>query len=55
MAQDEQVLVVQRKVFESVGAFNGLVFDIEKYIEKIFVPGVPRFMPKRFLTSVPVR
>jgi len=46
MAQDEQVLVVQRKVFESAGAFNGLAFDIQKYIEKIFVPGVPRFMPR---------
>jgi predicted NUDIX family phosphoesterase len=46
MAQDEQVLVVQRKIFESAGAFNGLAFDIQKYIEKIFVPGVPRFMPR---------
>jgi predicted NUDIX family phosphoesterase len=46
MAQDEQVLVVQRKVFESAGAFNGLAFDIQKYIEKIFVPGVPRFMSR---------
>lgn len=46
MAQDEQVLVVQRKVFESAGAFNGLAFDIQKYIEKIFVPGIPRFMPR---------
>jgi predicted NUDIX family phosphoesterase len=46
MAQDEQILVVHRKVFESAGAFNGLAFDIQKYIEKIFVPGVPRFMPR---------
>lgn len=46
MAQNEQVLVVQRKVFEDAGAFNGLAFDIQKYVEKIFVPGVPRFMPR---------
>jgi predicted NUDIX family phosphoesterase len=46
MAQDEHVLVVQRKVFEEVGAFNGLALDIQKYLDKLFAPGVPRFMPR---------
>jgi len=46
MAQDEQVLVVQRKVFEEVGAFNGLALDTQKYLDKLFAPGVPRFMPR---------
>jgi predicted NUDIX family phosphoesterase len=46
MAQDEQVLVVQRKVFESAGAFNGLALDTQKYLNKLFAPGVPRFMPR---------
>ena len=46
MAQDEQVLVVQRKVFESAGAFNGLAMDTQKYIDKLFALGVPRFMPR---------
>ena len=46
MAQDEQVLVVQRKAFEEVGAFNGLALDIQKYLDKLFAPGVPRFMPR---------
>ncbi len=46
MAQDEQVLVVQRKVFESAGAFNGLAMDTKKYIDKLFAQGVPRFMPR---------
>ena len=46
MAQDEQVLVVQRKVFESAGAFNGLALDTQKYLDKLFAPGVPRFMPR---------
>ena len=46
MAQDEKVLVVGRKVFEEVGAFNGLALDIQKYIDKLFAPGVPRFMPR---------
>jgi len=46
MTQDEQVLVVQRKVFESAGAFNGLAMDTQKYLDKLFAPGVPRFMPR---------
>ncbi len=46
MAQDEQVLVVQRKVFEQVGSFNGLALDTQKYLDKLFVPGVPRFIPR---------
>ena len=46
MAQDEQVLVVQRKVFESAGTFNGLAMDTKKYIDKLFAQGVPRFMPR---------
>lgn len=46
MAKEEQVLVIERKVFEQVGSFNGLAFDIDRYLEKIFAPGVPRFMPR---------
>ena len=46
MAQEEQVLVVERKVVEQAGMFQGLTFDVEHYFDKIFVPGVPRFMPR---------
>lgn len=46
MAQQEEVLVVERKVFEEVGTFQGLQFDVDKYIKKLFVSGVPRFMPR---------
>ena len=46
MAAEEQVLVVERKVFEAVGAFNGLAFDTQRYIDKLFVQGVPRFIPR---------
>ncbi|HIJ52028.1 MAG TPA: hypothetical protein HPP66_02600 [Planctomycetes bacterium] len=46
MAQEEKVLVVERKVLEEAGAFEGLAFDAEYYLGKIFVPGVPRFMPR---------
>jgi len=44
MPQDEQVLVIERKVLEDAGIFHGLAFDTERYIKRIFVPGVPRFM-----------
>ena len=44
MAQEEQVLVVERKVFEDVGTFHGLNFEVERYLSKLFVPGVPRFI-----------
>jgi predicted NUDIX family phosphoesterase len=46
MASEEQVLVIERKVFEKVGLFNGLAFDVDRYLSKIFAPGVPRFIPR---------
>jgi predicted NUDIX family phosphoesterase len=46
VAQEEQILVVERKVFENAGAFNGLALDAQKYIDKLFVSGVPRFMER---------
>lgn len=44
MAQEEQVLVVERKVLERIGMFQGLTFDVDRYLHKLFVPGVPRFI-----------
>lgn len=46
MAPEEQVLVVERKVVEQIGMFQGLVFDVKRYLDEIFVPGVPRFIPR---------
>ena len=46
MAQEEQILVIAREVFEQIGMFQGLEFDVERYLEKIFAPGVARFMPR---------
>ncbi len=46
MAQQEQVLVIERKVLEDVGIFQGLQFDVSRYIRKFFVAGVPHFMPR---------
>ena len=44
MAPQEQVLVIERKVVEKIGMFEGLAFDVKRYLSEIFVPGVPRFM-----------
>jgi predicted NUDIX family phosphoesterase len=46
MAQEEQVLVIERKVVEGVGMFNGLMFDVDRYLSEIFVQGIPRFMDR---------
>jgi predicted NUDIX family phosphoesterase len=44
--QEEQVLVVERKVFEQVGVFHGLALDAQRYLDKLFMQGVPRFIPR---------
>jgi len=46
MPQEEQVLVIKRKIIEEVGMFQGLAFDVDRYLSRIFVQGVPRFMPR---------
>ncbi len=47
MSHDEQVLVIERKVLEEIGIFNGLKFDVDRYRDKIFAQGVARFMLRR--------
>ncbi|MHC4534239.1 MAG: hypothetical protein ACYS6K_09815 [Planctomycetota bacterium] len=46
MAQEEQVLVVERKVFEQAGIFHGLTTDVQCYLSVLFDPSVLRFMPR---------
>lgn len=46
MAKEEQVLVIARGILEEAGLFQGLMFDVDRYLRKIFVAGVPRFMPR---------
>ena len=46
MAQEEQVLVIETKILERLGLFQGLAFDIDRYLREIFVQGVPRFIPR---------
>lgn len=46
MNQNEQVLVFERAVLERAGMFQGLTFDVDRYLNAIFAPGVSRFMPR---------
>ena len=46
MAQDEQVLVVERKVIEQIGLFHGLTTDVQSYLSVLFDSSVLRFMPR---------
>ncbi len=46
MAQEEQVLVVERKILEQAGLFQGLTFDVERYLGKLLVRGAAHFMPR---------
>ena len=44
IVQEEQVLVVERRVVEQAGMFRGLTFDVQRYLPRLLAPGVPRFM-----------
>lgn len=46
MPQEEQVLVFEREVLEQIGIFHGLKFNVDDYLQKLFTPGVLRFMPR---------
>jgi predicted NUDIX family phosphoesterase len=42
----ELVLVFESRVFEQLGTFRGLNFDVDRYLRAIFAPGVLRFIPR---------
>lgn len=46
MPQEEKVLVVERKVLERAGMFQGFALDVERYLGMLFNPGVLRFIPR---------
>ena len=53
MASEEQVLVIDRKVLDDAGMFQGLAPDVDRYLPSIFAPGVPRFIPRSKAESDP--
>ena len=46
MARLEEVLVVKRTIVEQEGMFHGLNFEPDRYLRRLFAPGVLRFMPR---------
>lgn len=46
MPKEEHVLVIERRVLERVGTFQGITPDVERYLGEFFAPGVLRFMPR---------
>ncbi|HVP12609.1 MAG TPA: hypothetical protein VMV94_15645 [Phycisphaerae bacterium] len=46
MKDIEQVLVVQRSVFDQMGAFQGIAPASEGYLEQLLSPAVLRFIPR---------
>ncbi|HUF62170.1 MAG TPA: hypothetical protein VMN36_08860 [Verrucomicrobiales bacterium] len=43
---DEKVLVVPRRVFDELGAFQGLAFDVERYVPKLLDPSSNFFLDR---------
>jgi predicted NUDIX family phosphoesterase len=46
MAQEEQVLVIERTVFDALGSFQGISFDVDTYFPALLTRGTPRFIPR---------
>ena len=46
MADDERIWVVPRKVLEQVGIFQGLNFDVDRYLQELFAPGAMSLKPR---------
>ncbi len=46
MPAQEQVLVVERSVFDALGAFQGLRLEAQRLLDELLAPGVPRFVPR---------
>lgn len=52
MAQDEQILVVERNAIEKIGMFHGLTLDVEPYLDVVF-SGMPQFKPRPEMETDP--
>ena len=49
---EEMILVVPRTVLEELGDFQGLRFEVDRYLNAFLTPPVPRFMPITRVTVV---
>jgi len=50
---DEMILVVPRSEFDRLGAFQGLHFDVERYLNGLLQPPSPRFMARSLAETDP--
>jgi predicted NUDIX family phosphoesterase len=41
---DEMILVIPRAAFDSLGSFQGLSFEVDRYLHSFLAPPTPRFM-----------
>lgn len=46
MSSDENILVVPRPVFESLGPFEGLCFEVDRYMDAFLDPANNLFLPR---------
>lgn len=53
MPQNEHVLVLKREILAAEGLFNGLEFDVNRYLRRLFAPGVLGFMPRSLAEADP--
>jgi predicted NUDIX family phosphoesterase len=44
--KDEMILVVPRAALDALGSFQGLHFEVDRYLEAFFTPPTPRFMAR---------
>jgi predicted NUDIX family phosphoesterase len=51
--EEENVLVVRRSLFDELGSFQGLSFDLEKYLKTFFSDGNNFFFPRSEAESNP--
>jgi predicted NUDIX family phosphoesterase len=46
MTEDERVLVVGRETLKQAGMFQGVTFDVERYLGRFFAAGAARFVSR---------
>src|SRR4051812_15308663 len=50
---DENILVIKRELFDRLGAFQGLQFDAQRYVDAILSPGNNFYLPRKTAETDP--
>ncbi len=51
--QEEMILVIPRSTLDTLGSFQGLHFDVDRYLRAFFQPSNPLFMPRNAAETDP--